>query len=229
VQGSFLKALAFSLLVHILVLGIPPGRMSTGPGRTEATGRPGPWSVAPLTVDLGPRALELASLSAPAVSTTAAPASTASIVETHGKGKGNRGDEAQVADEFAALPAATLGAPLSVHYYPPAELTRRARILRDVDPYLGNLKNVPGSGKAIIVLWINEHGAVDRVKAEDSTLPEPFEAEIVSQFRLSRFAPAERDGVPAKSLMKVEVEVSPRTRLSGQTGDNRAYQPLPQE
>lgn len=228
-RGPILKACAVSLLVHILALGIPAGRMSPGPGRTEATGRPGPWSVAPLTVDLGPRALALPELSAPAVSTTAAPASTASIVETQGTGKGNRGDEARIPDEFAALPAATLGAPLSVHYYPPAELTRRARILRDVDPYLGNLKNAPGSGRAVIVLWINEHGGVDRVKAEDSTLPEPFEAEIVSQFRLSRFAPAERDGVPAKSLMKVEVEVSPRTRFSGQTSDSRAYQPMPQE
>ena len=228
-QGPILKACAVSLLVHILALGIPAGRMSTGPGRTETAGRPGPWSVAPLTVDLDTRALELPTLSTPAVSTTAAPASTAAIVETQGAGKGNRGDEARIADEFAALPAATLGAPLSVHYYPPAELTRRARILRDIDPYLGELKTAPGSGRAVIVLWINEHGSVDRVKAEESTLPEPFEAKIVSQFRLSRFAPAERDGVPAKSLMKIEVEVSPRTRLSGQSGDNRAYQPLPQE
>lgn len=228
-QGPILKACAVSLLAHILALGIPAGRMSPGPGRTESTGRPGPWSVAPLTVELGPRALELPTRSAPAVDRMAAAASTASIVETQGTGKGNRGDEARIPDEFAALPAATLGAPLSVHYYPPAELTRRARILRDVDPYLGSLKNAPGSGKAVIVLWINEHGGVDRVKAEDSTLPDAFEAEIVSQFRLARFAPAERDGVPAKSLMKVEVEISPRTRLSGQTGDSRAYQPLPQE
>lgn len=227
-QGPILKACAVSLLVHVLALGIPAGRVSTGAGKSEAMGRAGPWTVAPLTVDLGPRALELPSLPAPAGATMAAPRTTASLVEQHATGRGNRGDEARIPDELASPPAPTLGMP-AAQYYPPSELTRRPRILRDVDPYLGDLKYAPGSGKAVIVLWINEQGSVDRVKAEESTLPERFEAEIVSQFGRSRFEPAARDGLPAKSLLKIEVEVTPRTRLSGQTSDSRAYAPVPQE
>lgn len=87
-------------------------------------------------------------------------------------------------------------------------------MLRDIDPFLGEMKDIPGTGKAVIALWINERGGVDRVEMETSDLNSSFEKAVLDQFQAAHFQPAEREGVPVKSLMRIEVEVLPRSRFS---------------
>ena len=95
------------------------------------------------------------------------------------------------------------------YYHPPEELTQRARIVKGIDLELGKLKNAVGTGKAILKLWVNEVGEVDRVETESSNLDGIFDEAVQSQFRSVLFQPAEQNGIRVKSLMRIEVEVLP--------------------
>lgn len=97
-------------------------------------------------------------------------------------------------------------------YLSPGELTRRARILEDIEASPEGLKENPGSGKIILVLFIGETGSVDRVELESSQLDEPFPSYFSHRFLSARFAPAERDGVSVKSRMRIEVTIRPLTK-----------------
>lgn len=96
-----------------------------------------------------------------------------------------------------------------LRYLDPKELTRRARVLEDIEPSPDELEGMPGSGKVILMLFISETGKVDRVEVELSRLEEPFPSSLSRQFLAARFAPAERDGIPVKSRMRVEVVIRP--------------------
>lgn len=104
--------------------------------------------------------------------------------------------------------AAGLGIPLP-HYYGPREVSERARPAQDIDLEPPELLGVPGQGKLILLLWINESGSVDRVETESSQVDNAIEKVIAEQFRRARFAPANLDGRPVKSRMKIEVVVRP--------------------
>jgi hypothetical protein len=97
------------------------------------------------------------------------------------------------------------------HYYRPEELSQRAQIVSEIDPALGNLVETPGTGKAILLLWINEEGKVDRTNFQSSTLAPLFEDAIQQQFCAARFQPAEIGSTKVKSLMKIEVELLPQS------------------
>jgi hypothetical protein len=144
----------------------------------------------------------------------AQPPRTAPAISTEGMGAGSPGNDSGPAfpAEKQAL-AEISGIPVP-HYYAPEELSQRARIVQDIDPMLGVLADVPGQGRAILKLWVNETGGVDRVDTESSTLDGMFEEALQTQFLSVWFQPAERTGIPVKSLMRIEVRVLPRSRLS---------------
>lgn len=75
----------------------------------------------------------------------------------------------------------------------------------------------------MLKLWISEHGKVDRVEVEMSNLDEAFSQGVARQFAAALFQPAEQDGSPVKSLMRIEVEILPRSRFSR----NGAMESLP--
>jgi len=104
--------------------------------------------------------------------------------------------------------AAGFGIPLP-HYYGPREVSERARPAQDIDLEPPELLGVPGQGKLILLLWINESGSVDRVETESSQVDNAIEKVIAEQFRRARFAPANLDGRSVKSRMKIEVVVRP--------------------
>lgn len=103
---------------------------------------------------------------------------------------------------------APLGIPLP-HYYGPREVEVRARPVREIDLEPPEVRNFPGQGKLVLLLWINESGTVDRVDIDSSEVAEALRKIIVDQFRQAAFTPAQLDGKAVKSRMKIEVVVGP--------------------
>lgn len=176
---------------------------------------------APLEVTLSPYTLDTPLQPKPA-NKIKQPARVAEAIATQGKDKGTRGDTAQAE---ASAPVPVLGGIAVPHYYPPRELTQRARILNDLDPHLGDLENTPGVGKAILMLWINESGGVDKVEVESSALQEVFEKAVVAGFLAAQFQPAERESIPVKSLMRIEVNILPRSRFNRSAAEGSSPSP----
>ena len=54
-------------------------------------------------------------------------------------------------------------------------------------------------------LYIDEHGSVDSVTAESAERSGAFEAAAREAFGAARFLPGIKDGVPVKSLVRLEV------------------------
>lgn len=209
-HNRFSSALGLSLIVHLLVMAVPSGQ--GGILRASGNTSSGPGThFASLNVMLAPYAMMSPRKSEETSKRVRRESHTAAAIETLASGNGtlkNSGSSATM-PEHSTPTAPGIVAP---HYYPPDELTKRASILRDVDPYLGKLENVPGFGKAILVLKINELGGVDHVEISDSTLAKPFEDAVVEGFMATQFMPAERDGTAVKSQMRVEIDILPRAR-----------------
>lgn len=198
-RGTLARALAASLLVHLLTLHLPVG---SGVFAAAAPGRQEP---APLRVELGARSGQPPLQARPAARVAPALPTRAEAIADQGRGVGVQG---------GAAPSGGIATIAEPYYFPQQELSRRARILQDIDPYLGGLRDIPGAGKAVVVLWISEQGRVDRAEAETSGLDEVFEQAILAEFRSARFIPGERAGIAVKSKMRIEAELLPRSRFT---------------
>lgn len=95
------------------------------------------------------------------------------------------------------------------YYYSPLEVSARASPTQEIDLEPPELRTIPGQGKLILVLWINEAGTVDRIEVETSQVTSAMESILAEQFRRATFAPAQLDGKPVKSRMRIEVVVRP--------------------
>lgn len=94
------------------------------------------------------------------------------------------------------------------YYYPPSEVTQRPHVAGPIDTSV--VDDEEGSGKAILVLYINEQGKVDKVETESTHLSARLHDLVAQQFRSTRFLPAEKDGQPVKSRLRIEVMIRPR-------------------
>jgi TonB family protein len=63
---------------------------------------------------------------------------------------------------------------------------------------------------AVLLLYINEDGAVDRVDVQESGLPKAFEQISVETFMKARMQPAMKDGKKTPAKMKIMVEFDAR-------------------
>jgi outer membrane biosynthesis protein TonB len=106
--------------------------------------------------------------------------------------------------------AASIG--LGQQYYGPAELTRHARAIGDIQPLPDELERASDSGRLVLILRISAAGTVDEIETNESTLGDQISAAIKDRFRKLRFHPAEIDGVAVNSRMKIEVILAPPTR-----------------
>lgn len=61
-------------------------------------------------------------------------------------------------------------------------------------------------GKVVLSIYVSETGNVDRVTVDDTDLPEPFAVSAQQVGMSALFFPARRNGVPAKALVRLEVE-----------------------
>lgn len=101
-----------------------------------------------------------------------------------------------------ALPATRI--PRAPRYLAAHELDRRPQILSHVEPHFPALALVP-TGRVVLRLYIDEGGNVEAVAAESADRTGAFEATAREAFAAARFLPGIKDGVPVKSLVRIEV------------------------
>ena len=104
----------------------------------------------------------------------------------------------------AKLAAPAAGVPRAPRYLAAHELDRRPQVLSHVEPQFPALALVP-TGRVVLRLYIDESGAVDAVAAESTDRTGAFEAAAREAFAAARFLPGIKDGVPVKSLVRIEV------------------------
>ncbi len=184
-----LHAFAASLAIHLGLLALPAGRLTFD---TPEAGTAGPL---PLRAEFR---------RAPTGTERQSPAQSLPTRESPPERNADREDPTPATDSAAQ----ELGVPLP-HYYEPREVTERATPARKIDLETPVLLGIPGQGKLILLLWINENGLVDRVDVESSELVDTMRSEIIEQFRRAQFIPARLNGQAVKSRKKIEVVVRP--------------------
>ncbi|RZI43159.1 hypothetical protein EGT07_09950 [Herbaspirillum sp. HC18] len=110
--------------------------------------------------------------------------------------------EAAFAGEAPDLPVFTLSEP---YYFPSADLTERPGVLLDIFPDMAILVPDVEPQPAILRLFIDEEGRVDKAALEDSKLSEQAQQFIVKAFTKLKFKPGRIGDMPVKSQMKIEV------------------------
>jgi hypothetical protein len=106
-------------------------------------------------------------------------------------------------NEAAAL--LPLPAPARPHYFPVSQLTLRPVVLQDIPANLAlDLPDAPAQA-AVLRLLINEHGGIDKVIVDESSVPESAAQAIAEAFRSIRFRPGELEGTPVKSQLKIQI------------------------
>lgn len=102
------------------------------------------------------------------------------------------------------IPSLSSHIPVST-YFGADELSRKAQVTRDIRQDNPVLAKSAENGKAILVLFINEMGRVDRVEVESSEVSETLIREVAHEFNAALFQPAQIDGNAVKSRMRIEV------------------------
>ncbi|MGA0612367.1 energy transducer TonB [Caldimonas sp. KR1-144] len=74
------------------------------------------------------------------------------------------------------------------------------------------LEGDTGWHRAVLALFIDEAGVVQRVRVEEAELPAALEEAARKAFMGARFRPGELDGVAVRSRLRVEVEFDSRSR-----------------
>ncbi len=117
----------------------------------------------------------------------------------------------------------TVATPLTdFPYYSIKELTRGPQVMSFVDPMFEDMDHYAGGGRIVLTVWINEHGIVDAVTFEKSSLPQRVEDHLRAAFMGAHFAPGEKDGSKVRSKMPVEVNYEPLNLV-------RPVKPLPRQ
>lgn len=95
----------------------------------------------------------------------------------------------------------------SDRYFTPAELDNRPTVINPPD--LGVINISPtAEGKAILLFFLNESGAVDKIDVEQSTLPEVMLEQLQSQRDQLHFTPGNKNGINVKSVIHYEIELA---------------------
>ena len=106
--------------------------------------------------------------------------------------------------------AQSSSAEVSRRYLPTRRLDARPVVVEDVPrtlpPVLSSASPV-SQGGAMLVLWVNEMGRVDRVEVKSSTLPDEVVTGFVEDFKRVRFEPARSEGLPTGFFMRIRVRM----------------------
>lgn len=93
------------------------------------------------------------------------------------------------------------------HYFPTNELDTRPGIMVHIQPeYPAGALAEGITGSAVIRIYINESGTVDDVVAISGKPPGVFEESAVAAFRMARFSPGAKGGIPVKAYATLEVQ-----------------------
>jgi TonB family protein len=133
------------------------------------------------------------------------PPITAPLIETGshatGEAAGSSGLHSNNLDQKPGLAVPT--------YLPPKALSQPPEILSDLPESDPESSTIAGSGRVIIVVFINERGAIDKLEVEQSSVNERLRDIAISRIRQAVFAPGEIDGIPVKSRVRIEVLFRP--------------------
>lgn len=115
------------------------------------------------------------------------------------------------------------------HYWPRPQLTRPPvpRTMVAIDFPVG--EPTPGRHKAVLALYIDDEGLVQRVDTSDAQLPEPYIAAARNAFLVARFEPGQIQGQAVRSLIHIEVQFDQAEAAPLQTPTrlNRSFAGLP--
>ena len=90
-------------------------------------------------------------------------------------------------------------------YLPRSQLSQPPKAVSMIDMPFPPGVPTPGRYKAVLALYIDEHGVVRRVKVDGEALPAAYEEAARVSFQTANFQPGELHGNPVKSLIHVEV------------------------
>lgn len=114
-------------------------------------------------------------------------------------------------------------------YWPRPDLTRPPvpRTVVAIDFPVG--EPTPGRHKAVLALYIDDEGLVQRVDTSDAQLPEPYIAAARNAFLVARFEPGQIQGQPVRSLIHIEVQFdqAEAAPLQAPTRLSRSFAGLP--
>lgn len=134
---------------------------------------------------------------------TAPQRTTAPTLTTASSASGSTRPAPTVTDE--ELPGIPLEIPQQDRYLHRQELNLAPRLLAPiVVPYPEQVQKF-GKFHAILSLYLNEIGNVDRVEVDSSDLSLEQLKETIQTFRRAHFSPGEKDGTPVKSRLRIEV------------------------
>lgn len=188
--------LAVSVLLHAVVFALPAGRFVAATFDAIRLARPGAGVPAPLQVRLSSRVFQPVRSGLEQQRPVDSLPPSAAAISTASPGNGGRPHEP------------TAGVPVPV-YFANTEVTRPPAPLTEIDLEADGMRGKPGSGTLVMTLFINETGSLDRAAVETTSLGPELQAAVTRQFEAARFKPAEIDGIPVKSRMRIEVRVAP--------------------
>lgn len=95
--------------------------------------------------------------------------------------------------------------PTESEYFPFGELDRVPEPQEDVGIPPAAPSDLSGSGRTILVLFIAANGHVDKIEVESSELSSAHLERAIDSFRSATFLPAEKDGQPVNSRVRIEI------------------------
>lgn len=98
-------------------------------------------------------------------------------------------------------------------YFPAEKLTRQPELAEAIDDKLNESFEAEFRGHAVIRLFLDESGKVDKVSVLESTLPINVEGILVTLFFKARYRPGEIDGLPVMSEMTVSADLTTTIEL----------------
>ena len=95
--------------------------------------------------------------------------------------------------------------PAEPHYFRTSELTQKPVVVQDISSsFVIVVPDVPAQA-AILRLFVNDEGNIDKVLIEDSHLPEHAERRIRDAFSRIRFQPGKIGRQAVRSQFRIEV------------------------
>lgn len=185
---THLPALLLSVAVHS-GLWFAAGAASTGSGAV-----PGSMASSTITVELKSSGTLLAPLLVQAEKQLA-----------ESKQADLTPDAMATSEAASLLPIITTPTP---HYFRTSQLSQKPLVLHDASADLIMVLPELPDEVAILRLFINDGGGIDRVVVEDSRLPEAAERRIVDAFSKLTFQPGKIGRIAVRSQLRIEVRTT---------------------
>ncbi|MBS1196232.1 MAG: Gram-negative bacterial tonB protein [Proteobacteria bacterium] len=95
--------------------------------------------------------------------------------------------------------------PSTPYYYPVSEVNRKPAVVENINALAPELLELRVTGSAIVSLYINDFGSIDKVEIEESDFNFAARAAIIKEFGKMIFTPASKDNIQVHSKMRIEV------------------------